>query len=122
MLRRVRRSNAPAAPWVHRYSRSPIPASGAPSPVRATAEAVDGGTLVRLDRSPAADEQIQTLSGSSHGLRNEVYIRLKWLSDILRCCCAFRNEAVIPRHCQQTMELRLLVPTGCATSFISSVT
>src|SRR5712692_9005718 len=61
---RVRRSNAPAAPWVHRHSRSPIPASGAPSAVRATAEAVGGGTLVRLNRSPAADEQIQTLSGS----------------------------------------------------------
>src|SRR5258708_15177746 len=60
----VRRPNQPAAPWFHRHSRSPIPASGAPSQVRATAEAVDGGTLVRLDRSPAADEQIQTLSGS----------------------------------------------------------
>src|SRR5260370_23470276 len=81
----------PAAPWVHRHSRSPIPASGAPSPVRATAEAVGGGTLVRLDRSPAADEEIQTLSGSSHGMRNEGYLRLKWLSDILRCCFAFPN-------------------------------
>jgi hypothetical protein len=35
---------------------------------------------------------------TAHGMRNEKYIRLKWLANVLRCCRAFRDYRAVLRN------------------------